>query len=160
MKPGTRLKIVVEEAFPKLISIDDEFTSTVPEPGKWSPKQIIGHLLDSASNNHQRFMRAQFQNSLVFDGYDQEEWVEKQNYQDADWRDLVLFWKIFNDRLGDLIDNIPAETMKLQRKEHNLNEIAWKTVPADSPTTLEYFVNDYIDHLEHHLDQIFEQLSP
>src|SRR5687767_6158292 len=76
---------VVERAAPALLAFDDETARRRPSPGKWSAKEIIGHLVDSASNNHQRFVRAVYQDDLVFTGYDQAHWVSVQHYQDAQW---------------------------------------------------------------------------
>src|SRR5215211_6351731 len=67
-----------------------------PAPGKWSPKAIIGHLVDSAANNHQRFVRAQLQYDLIVAGYAQEAWVALQRYQDAPWMELVALWREYN----------------------------------------------------------------
>jgi hypothetical protein len=74
--------------------------SAVPRAeGKWSPREIIGHLIDSASNNHQRFVRAQFTDDLVFAGYEQEGWVRVQNYQGEDWTELVQLWRLYNQHI-------------------------------------------------------------
>src|SRR5436305_2922886 len=70
----------VEEASARLLSISDEESAREKAPGKWSPKEIIGHLIDSASNNHQRFVRTQFRDDLAFLGYQQEAWVKVQHY--------------------------------------------------------------------------------
>ena len=75
MPPGERLRAAVLEAHPHLSAISDSDAATPPAPGKWSPKQVIGHLIDSASNNHRRFVRANFVDDLIFPGYDQETWV-------------------------------------------------------------------------------------
>jgi hypothetical protein len=122
--------------------------------GKWNRKQILGHLVDSAANNHQRFVRAQFTNDLRFPGYQQDNWVEAQKYSDESWENLVLLWSSYNRHLSHLLSVIPEETLRKPRAEHNLDQIAFKPVPADEPTTLEYFARDYVGHLQHHLSQI------
>jgi hypothetical protein len=76
-----------------LKAISDEASRVSPAPGKWSPREIVGHLIDSASNNHQRFVRAQFQDDLVFSGYDQDRWVAVQRYQEAPWSELID-WRV------------------------------------------------------------------
>ena len=125
-----------------------------PTPGKWSPKEVLGHLIDSASNNHQRFVRAQFTDDLVFPGYDQETWVAAQRYRSAPWPELVGLWSGFNLHLARVIEAAPASVRERPRARHNLHEIAWKAIPEDQPATLEYFMRDYVAHLRHHLAQI------
>src|SRR4029079_5496145 len=100
----------IDGASKSLLAISPEQSSAPREAGKWSPKQIIGHLIDSASNNHQRFVRAQFTDDLVFEGYEQEGWVRVQNYQDEDWTQLVNFWKLYNQHMLHLISQVPEET--------------------------------------------------
>ena len=75
----------VEVASARLGEITDEQSGVPRSEGKWSPREIIGHLIDSAANNHQRFVRAQFTDDLVFAGYEQENWVRVQNYQGERW---------------------------------------------------------------------------
>ena len=80
------LRRAVEEATPRLLALGD--ASQEPRAaGHWSPREIIGHLVDSASNNHQRFIRAQFQDDLVFDGYQQDAWVTAGDYKNAQWEE-------------------------------------------------------------------------
>ena len=145
----------VEDAAPKLLQMSEEQAKRRPRPEKWSPAEIIGHLIDSASNNHQRFVRAQFQDDLVFPGYDQDAWVEFQAYRDAQWSDLVTLWKNFNFHIARVMEKTPERTRNLSRRTHNLDKLAWRPVPADQPATLDYFMSDYVDHLKHHLRQIF-----
>jgi prephenate dehydratase len=132
-----------------------EQDSVIPlAEGKWSPKQIIGHLIDSAANNHTRFVRAQFTEDLVFPGYEQDEWVEVQRYNDEPWEQLVALWKHYNFHLSHLMAAVPEALKQLPRTKHNLDRIAFHTIPADQPVTLYYFMNDYVEHLRHHLKQI------
>ena len=149
------LRRAVEDATPRLLALSDADAKRRPRPDKWSPAEIIGHLIDSASNNHQRFVRAQFQNDLVFPGYDQDAWVLFQAYGDAHWVELVTLWKTFNIQIARIMDNSPQSVRKTPRVKHNLDKLAWQPLPADKPATLDYFMNDYVDHLKHHLRQIF-----
>ncbi|MEW5797826.1 MAG: DinB family protein [Bacteroidota bacterium] len=136
-----------------------ESQATIPSaPGKWSPKEIIGHLIDSASNNHQRFIRAQFKNDLIFDGYEQDDWVKVQRYQQEEWNQLIALWKTFNLHLLHAVAQIPDSILKKEHTHHNLDQRAFKPVPKEKPATLEYFIIDYVDHLKHHLRQIFPDL--
>lgn len=140
------------------ISASDAALSTNEE---WSVKQVVGHLIDSAANNHQRFVRAQYTDNLVCPGYEQDKWVEAQKYNDASWPDLIHLWAAYNLHLCHLISVMPREALKLERHEHNLDQIAWQPVDRSTPTTLEYFVKDYAGHMRHHLKQVlgenFEQ---
>jgi hypothetical protein len=148
------LRTAVDEACRSLSAMSDEVAARRPAPGKWSPKEIIGHLIDSAAHNHQRFVRAQFQEDLVFPGYAQDEWVSAQRYQDAPWAEILELWRAYNRHIARLIEAMPAEVRTRERRRHNLHEVAFRTVPADRPTTLDYFMRDYVLHLHHHLRQI------
>src|SRR5919202_4025141 len=123
----------VEEASARLLLISEEESERKPAPGKWSAKEIIGHLIDSASNNHQRFVRAQFTDDLLFPGYEQEAWVSCQQYRRESWQLLVQLWKSFNLHLAHLMEQTPPQVLKKLRTEHSLDRIAWKTVSRDEP---------------------------
>lgn len=152
--PEHRLRRVVAAARPRLEAIPESRSAVARREGKWSPKEILGHLVDSASINHQRFVRAQFTDDLVCPGYDQNAWVERQRYASASWSELVVFWALFNQHLARVMEACPPEARSRARSRHNLHEIAFRTVPSGEATTLEYFMADYVDHLEHHLRQI------
>jgi len=145
------LRKTVKEALPLLVELDEEVSARPLAPGKWCPREVLGHLIDSASNNHQRFVRACFREDLVFDGYDQDAWVRFQRYREASWRELVELWRSFNLHLSWIIEGISPETALRARSRHNLDQIAWRTVSSEEPVTLEYFLRDYIDHVRHHL---------
>lgn len=149
-----RLRAAVEAATPRLLALDEAAAGREPAPGKWTPRQVIGHLVDSASNNHQRFVRAQFVEHLDFPGYDQEAWVAAQRYHEAPWPELVALWRAFNLHLARVMEAVPDDVRLRPRARHALDRIAWRTVPASEPATLDYFMNDYVGHLEHHLRQV------
>ena len=86
----------VARAKPLLMKLNNVDTSTRPSATKWAKKEILGHLMDSASNNQQRFVRAALQGSLTFPGYDQEPLVELQNFREVDWSFLVDLWASYN----------------------------------------------------------------
>jgi DinB superfamily len=144
----------IDRAVGGLLLINSAASQTPPAPGKWSPREVIGHLIDSASNNHQRFVKAQFTDDLEFHGYEQAEWVSTQGYNDESWEHLVQLWKLYNLHMLHLIARIPAQVLTKQRRKHNLNQLAWQPVPVEQPATLEYFIRDYLGHLKHHLRQI------
>ena len=146
----------VDRAAAQLLLISEEQSALAPAEGKWSPKEIVGHLIDSASNNHQRFVRAQFTDDLVFPGYEQDDWVRVQRYNDEAWSQLVQLWRHYNLHLLHLMSNVPEQTLTKPRTRHNLHQLAWRTVSESETVTLEYFIRDYIQHLQHHLRQIFD----
>ena len=148
----------IDQASGRLQEISEERAATPTAEGKWSPKQIVGHLIDSAANNHQRFVRAQFSDDLVFPGYEQEAWVEVQRYNEEPWSNLVQLWRHYNLHLCHVMSTVPADTSTKLRTRHNLDRIAWKTVDAGEAVTLEFFMQDYVAHLENHLRQIYSTL--
>jgi len=93
-------------------------------------------------------------NDLVFPGYEQDQWVALQDYQNAPWRETISLWAAFNRHLARVMAAIPESVRSRPRASHNLDEIAWRSVPATQPATLDYFMADYVEHLEHHLRQI------
>jgi len=151
---ATQFRQRIHEIYNQLSQIAPEKASLKPAPDKWSTIQIIGHLIDSANNNHRRFTKAQWQENLVFTGYAQAEWVEAQNYQNADWQLILDLWKSYNLHIAQVMKNTPEEKLYKEITDHNLDKIAMITVPADQPTSLAYFMKDYIYHIEHHLRQI------
>ena len=144
----------IETASTRLLEISDERSAVPRVEGKWSRKQIIGHLIDSAANNHSRFVRAQFNNDLVFAGYEQEAWVDSQQYQEKDWNELVQLWKLYNRHILHIMKVTPEETRMKLRSKHNLHVIASDKLSPDEPVTLDWFMRDYVDHMKKHLGQI------
>lgn len=144
----------VTERNAQLRTIADEAAATRPSPDAWSAKEIIGHLIDSASNNHQRFVRAIWQDDLIFPGYEQEGWVAAQGYRDTAWHELLDLWMLYNRHIARVMIRIPASVRLRLHTHHNLHQRAWTKVPQDQPTTLDYFMRDYVSHLHHHLRQL------
>jgi len=148
-------RATVVTATERLRTISAEESARKSASDKWSIKEVLGHLIDSAANNHQRFVRAQFTDDLVFPGYEQEKWVNAQKYIDEAWSDMVQLWGSYNLHLLHVIAAIPEATLTRARIRHNLDQIALHPVDKDDPATLDYFVRDYLVHMKHHLDQIF-----
>jgi hypothetical protein len=144
----------INGASDQLLQISAEKSQLPRAEGKWSPKEIIGHLIDSASNNHQRFVRAQFTDDLLFAGYEQEGWVRVQNYQGEDWADLVHLWRLYNQHILNVMSLVPEETRMKLRYQHNLHQIASDALSEDEPVTLDWFMRDYVEHMKKHLKQI------
>jgi len=137
------LERVLETAPPRLVQISAEDAAHAPA-GRWSKKEILGHLIDSAGNNHQRFVRAQLAPHLEFPGYTQNDWVAAQAYAAEPWPDLVNLWLLLNRHLLHLARHIPPE-----RLGHTC------AVGGKAPMRLDDLFADYVRHLEHHLAQIF-----
>jgi DinB family protein len=140
---------IIEKARLELKAIDEKIASTKKIEGKWSMKEIIGHLIDSAANNHQRFVRLQNPTEIVSVKYDQEFWVEAQAYQSEKWVDLVELWYFYNKHLSHLVANLNQAMLD------NKCDMGY---PEDK--TLEFVVRDYIRHLDHHLKQIVSGVEP
>lgn len=151
---AAELVALIEQSGVELLRIPPDVAAHRPGSGKWSIKEIVGHLIDSAVNNQQRFVTAQLTSDLVFAGYDQDAWVTTQRYQDAPWSDLVVLWRDLNLHIARTMTSIPIEVRRRQRREHNLDRIAFRPIPADQPTTLDYLMRDYVEHMKHHLGQI------
>lgn len=135
---------LISHALPRLLSFSDAQCSANPGPDKWSKKEILGHLIDSASNNHQRFVRAQLSSEIKLPEYDQESWVRAQAYQTESWENLVQLWKSYNLHLLHVAAAIPDD---------KLNSLCF--IGENEPATLEFLFDDYVHHLRHHLEQIF-----
>src|SRR5262245_19874691 len=140
-------KSMLDQAEARLGNITDLDSRQVRSSGKWSKKQVLGHLIDSAANNHQRFVRAQLDQKLVFPGYEQEGWVAVQHYQDENWATLVALWRYYNRHLLHVMTQVPND--RLSRP---------CLIGASDPVTLEFLMKDYVAHLKHHLEQILEKL--
>ncbi len=138
-----KLLSLVEAAEPRLREISGPESTKPILPGGWSHKQVLGHLIDSASNNHQRFVRAALQPSLDFPAYDQTGNVRVQAIQEADWTLLVALWTAYNRYLAHVIAYLPAAKVETVCR-----------IGSGEPVTLGFLATDYITHLAHHLNQI------
>jgi hypothetical protein len=140
---------VIEAALPKLRSISEAGAARPRAPGKWSPKQVIGHLIDSASNNHQRFVRAQQGMELAFPPYAQDHWVESQHYSERPWDEIITLWHAYNRHLAHVIRHIPEEKRNIPC-----------VIESTEPVALGFLAEDYGAHLRHHLEQVGVPVSP
>lgn len=144
----------LDEARGRLTSLSDADASRSKAPGKWSPKEIIGHLIDSAANNHARFVRAQATDDLLFDGYDQDAWVRVQCYNERGWIDLIQLWHTYNGHLADVMECANPDALTRPRARHSLDHIAFQPPDPSTPATLAFVMRDYVAHLKHDLNQI------
>ncbi|MEN0056100.1 MAG: DinB family protein [Mucilaginibacter sp.] len=115
-----------------------------PLPGKWSNKEIVGHLIDSAMINLQRFIRCTYEENFRLT-YEQETWVTVQNYQESDIGDIIDLWTLINKQIIKVLTNYPLNRLEARcdnsKIEPNLQSVTW-------------LVNDYLGHLKHHINQI------
>jgi hypothetical protein len=138
-----RLARVLDAASLRLADVSDGEASQPPAPGHWSKKEILGHLIDSASNNHQRFVRAQLAASYEGPTYQQESWVAAQGYATESWPDLVNLWLLYNRHLEHIIRTVPEAALPVPC-----------VIDGGAPVPLSEVMSSYVDHMEHHLAQI------
>lgn len=134
---------LIDAAEPKLRKTNATDTTRPVLAGGWSRKQLIAHLIDSASNNHQRFVRAALQASLDFPGYEQDDCVRVQAPQEADWELLVSLWAAYNRYLAHVIAHLPESKLGTPCR-----------IGSGDAVTLDFLAKDYVRHLLHHLGQI------
>ena len=139
-----RLTWILENLPAKLAAIPEEQWSFKSSPEKWSRKEILGHLIDSAANNHQRFVRIQFECTPTI-RYQQNDWNYYSYHQLQETKLLIDTWKQYNLFLKGILQHLPATAL-------NREGIGGEGVPF----TLDYIVEDYVNHMEHHLRQIVE----
>jgi DinB superfamily len=113
-----------------------------PAPGKWSKKEILGHLVDSAANNHQRFVRGRVENVPTI-AYDGDAWVSAQQYQQQDRQLILLLWETYNRHLAAIITVTPEDDLLRCCKYGD-----------GTVLPLQFLIEDYLHHMEHHLKQI------
>ncbi len=108
----------------------------------WSVKEIVGHLVDSAANNHQRIVRVQYADKLAV-SYDQEQWVSVQGYQNSDFNITLNLWYYYNLHLADLISKFSSDKLAEQISTGDQGLVS-----------IEFVINDYLRHLEHHIAKL------
>jgi hypothetical protein len=142
-----RLLNLVEQVPVLLQTMSEQEMSNQPAPGKWSKKEILGHLIDSAANNHRRFILAQIEpQPYRVIRYDQNEWVRLNDYERASSDEIVQLWQLYNRQIVRTINQIPGSKLSYTCILDGLESV-----------TLEWLIDDYLSHLEHHLRQIFPE---
>jgi DinB superfamily len=141
---STQIREIVAATQPGLLKIPPESASRKANPDVWSKQEILGHLIDSALNNHQRFVRGALNAAENFPPYNQNRWVEIQGYNEMNWADLVDFWTQCNFHLCRMLDRLPEEA---------LNNPC--NIGKDQPVTLGFVIEDYLRHLKLHIEQVF-----
>jgi hypothetical protein len=140
---GAELAGLVDSTEASLRKIGEADSGVPIRPGGWSRKQVLGHLIDSASNNHQRFVRAALQGSLEFPGYDQEGCVRVQAVQEMSWPGLIALWASYNRYLAHIVAHLPESALRTECR-----------IGSGEPVTLQFLAEDYVVHLVHHLQQM------
>lgn len=142
---ASQLLAIINEYLPELNSLNEAQSSIKPLPNKWSKKEIIGHLIDSAQNNIRRFIVAQYEENPVI-VYKQDNWVSINNYQSHSLNDLIQLWYLLNKQICSILNNSSQEMLQRSSQTDSLHSIEW-------------LAKDYIKHLKHHLHQILN-LTP
>ncbi len=138
-----RFAAVLDASTPRLNAIAGNDAARSAKPGGWSAKQELGHLVDSAMNNYARIIRVQREDQPVLPGYDPDLWVERRGYQDEDWSGIIALWETLNRHMLCAVARIPAEALSRTC-----------SIGSEAPITLRFLIEDYVDHMVHHLAHI------
>ncbi len=143
---GAALRDYVQRCAPCLRRLSATEAVAPRGEGKWTKIEILGHLVDSAANNHHRFVRVQESSSeFAFPGYAQDQWVSTQGYAEADWNSVVSLWERYNLHLATVIDRIPSEHAETPCR-----------IGDEPPQSLADLARDYVDHACHHIEQVVD----
>lgn len=148
--PGFDLQMV-EVTHAWLLKLDEAAVSRAPNEGVWSPKQVLGHLVDSAANNHARWARMAAEDGLTFPIWDQDAWNAVQDWQGEAWADIVSLWAAYNRHLVRFQTLLPEPALDHRARIGTLN--------GGQPLTLAELLAHYARHLHMHLDQIRERVA-
>src|SRR6185369_4866846 len=127
----------------RLAAISRERAATRPSPDAWSANEELGHLIDSAANNHQRIVRAQLEDNPAMRGYAQQAWVDLHGYKRREWRELIELWRALNQQLLAAAEAVPESARSRTC-----------TIAGSEPLTIEFVFEDYLEHMLHHLQHI------
>jgi hypothetical protein len=140
------LQETVDRELPNLCTLPASETGTKPSPRAWSQKEELGHLIDSAANNHIRFVRASIEPEFRGPGYEQDNWVDRHGYNEMPWPEIVEFWRRYNHFLTALVRRIPEDRLTTPC-----------TVGNSGTVTLQFLIEDYVLHMQHHIDHILRR---
>lgn len=141
-----KLKLQIGENKSRLLRLSDKEMQKILGPGKWSGKEILGHLSDSAAMNRQRIVRSQYEELYEFPFYDQAQWVQSQAYNKYVWADLVSLWISEYQHLLHILENLPDESASARCPIK---------FSSNDYVTLDWLVGHIYRHNDHHLQQIF-----
>jgi len=140
MRSLTVLQDLIDRLPARLQLLPSDKVEGKRSPDAWSPKEELGHLLDSAANNHQRIVRTQLEDEPAMPGYDGDAWVVLHHYQNRSWLSLIELWAALNRQLLAAAEAVP--------------EKAWSrtcTIAESTPLSLKFVFEDYLDHMLQHL---------
>lgn len=142
-----RLAAVLRGAMPWLVTVSEDEAHAQAEAGRWSAKQVIGHLTDSAVNNLGRIVRIQLAPGEILPGYEQDGWVRVQHYAERGWPEVLALWFALNEHLEWTIAHVEKQSLA------NRGTVTGRDV------TLGFLIEDYIAHMEHHLRTLHAYLA-
>ena len=137
------------DELPDLRAIRDGPATAVPNRPSgvgWSQREELGHLIDSAVNNHARIVRAVLEPEFEGPTYDQDGWISVHRYREIPWMELVDVWHAHNRILTPLIACISETTLAKPCR-----------IGGGAPVTLGFLIDDYVLHMRHHLDQVLRR---
>lgn len=142
-----RLAAVLRGAMPWLVTVSEDEASAQPSAGKWSAKQVIGHLTDSAVNNLGRIVKMQLAPGETLPGYEQEGWVRVEHYAERGWAEVLALWFALNEHVEWTIAHVEKQSL------------ANRGTVAGQGLTLGFLIEDYVAHMEHHLQAVRADLA-
>jgi hypothetical protein len=140
---GDKFRSRIEQAQAALQGIHEEGASQKYPGGEWTRKQVLGHLLDSAANNHIRFVAASLDGKYAGPKYNADGWVRAHDYANLSWSYLFEQWRVRNSILAHVVDHVPEAALDSEC-----------IIGDDQPVTLLFVIEDYLDHLDHHVSDI------
>jgi DinB superfamily len=143
-----RFRAEISDIRARLLGVPPDLADVPFRAGGWTRKQLVGHLLDSAANNRQRFVRAAIEGQYAGPGYAQEAWVTAHGYENQSWETLLRWWQAEQEILAAVVDRIGEERLD-----------ASCTVGSGAPVTLRFLIEDYLTHHRHHVGQIAEGVA-
>ena len=138
------LHAALAEGLALFAGIDEALSRERAKPDGWCAREVVGHLIDSACNNHRRFILGQTPGLAKFDGYDGDVWVARQRYIDESWADIVALWAAYNRHLRHVIARTPADHLSMSAMSPD----------GDGPVSIGFLMQDYVGHIRHHLEQV------
>ena len=147
------LRTLIDEGLQLLADVPESATTIRLADGEWCAREIIGHLIDSACNNHRRFIVNQTLATLSVEPYEQNDWTMRQRYAEEPFTDLVALWSAYNRHLAHVIDAMPDDVLSQPRGP--VAGLGFAYVPVDSDTaSIALLAEDYVGHIRHHFRQL------
>lgn len=139
------LQEIIDLFSQKIAAIPEAEFSAKHAPNKWSKKEVLGHLTDSAQNNLRRFICGQYDTTPPKIVYEQDFWVKANDYQAKRSSDVILLWRLVNEQICSALRTMPAanysQSCDTGKQEEQLHSLQW-------------MAEDYVKHMKHHLNQI------